>query len=59
MKKSFISFQDIRKHMEHKLICCAVGKINDPQAVVIKCTTCGEILVECERELCGVQLGNG
>jgi hypothetical protein len=42
------TFQDLKTHIGHKIVCVAYGNPKKPVGVCIECETCNEVLVDLE-----------
>jgi len=44
------SFKELKRHIGHKIVCVWYGENNNIKNVAIECETCGEVLLDYEKE---------
>jgi hypothetical protein len=44
------NYEDLKRHIGHRIVCSAYGNINDPANVAIECETCFEIIISFDKD---------
>lgn len=44
------SYQDLRRHVGHRMVCVAYGDVDSPANVAVECEDCHEVIISFDRK---------
>lgn len=47
---SAFNYEELKRHVGHKIVCVAYGDPEEPANVAIECEDCGEVLLDYDRD---------